>query len=180
MQTGLCGARIATLRARRRELFVAAGAGHEFADGFFRALVVVKDGVHLFSDGHFDPVACGEAECGGGAADAFGHFAVEAGDDVGQLAAASELDADGAVAREGAGAGEDEVADAGEAGKGLAAASAGYGETSHLGDAARDEGGGGVVAEVEAVGDAGGESDDVLQGTTEFHAGDVVVGVDAE
>ena len=89
---------------------------------------MVEDGVHLFGDGHFDAVAGGEAEGGGGAADAFGDFAVEAGDDVGELAAAAEFDADGAVAGEGAGAGEDEVADAGEAGEGLAAAAAGYGE----------------------------------------------------
>src|SRR6266851_10127641 len=162
------------------DLFVAARAGHEFADGLFGALVVVKDGVHLFGDGHFDGVACGEAEGSGGADDAFGYLAIEAGDDVGQLAAASELDADCAVARERASAGEDEVADAGEAGKGLASASAGDGETSHLGYAAGDEGGGGVVAEVEAMGDAGGESDDVLQGAAEFYAGDVVVRVDAK
>src|SRR5260370_12713728 len=57
-------------------LFVAARTGHEFADGFFRALVVVKDGVHLFGDGHFDGVTCGQAEGRGGAADAFGYFSV--------------------------------------------------------------------------------------------------------
>ena len=98
----------------------------------------------------------------------------------GSCAALAELDADGAVAREGAGAGEDEVADAGEAGEGLAAAAAGDGEAGDLGDAAGDEGGGGVVAEVEAVDDAGGEGDDVLERAAEFDAGDVVVGVEAE
>ena len=97
--------------ARCSGLFVAAGAGHEFADGFFGAFVVVEDGVHLLGDGHLDGVAGGEAEGCGGAADSFGDFAVEAGDDVGELAAAAQLDAYGAVAREGAGAGEDEVAD---------------------------------------------------------------------
>src|SRR5258707_15416711 len=88
----------ASSRLIHLDLFVAARAGHEFADGFFRALVVVKDGVHLFRDGHFDGVACGEAEGGGGAANAFGYLAVEANDDVGQLAAASEFDAYSAVA----------------------------------------------------------------------------------
>jgi hypothetical protein len=92
---------------KRLELFVAARARHEFANGLSGTLVVVKDGVHLFGDGHFDGVACGEAQCCGGAADAFGYFAVEADDDVGELASASELDADGAVAREGTGAGKD-------------------------------------------------------------------------
>ena len=98
----------------------------------------------------------------------------------GSLRPRAELDADGAVAREIAGAGEDEVADAGEAGEGLAAASAGDGEARDLGDAAGDESGGGVVAEVEAVDDAGGEGDDVLERAAELDAGDVVVGVDAQ
>ncbi len=167
-------------RLLRFFLFVAAGAGHELADGFFGALVVVEDGVHLFGDGHLDAVAGGEAERGGGAADAFGYLAVETGENFGELAAAAEFDADGAVAGERAGAGEDEVADAGETGEGLAAATAGDGEARHLGDAAGDEGGGGVVAEVEAVDDAGGEGDDVFERAAEFDAGDVVVGVDAK
>jgi hypothetical protein len=98
----------------RRVLFVAAWTGHEFADGLLGALVVVEDGVDLLGDGHLDGVACGKAEGGGGATNAFGYLAVEAGDDVGKLAAATEFDADGTVARERAGAGEDEVADAGE------------------------------------------------------------------
>src|ERR1700760_3024561 len=100
------------LRIICRVLFVAAGAGDEFADGFLRTLVVVKDRVHLFRDGHFDGVARGEAECGGGTANAFGYFAVESGDDVGQLAATAEFDADGAVSGQGTGAGEDEIAEA--------------------------------------------------------------------
>ena len=142
--------------------------------------VLVEDGGHLLGDGHFDAVARGEAERGGGGADAFGDLAVEAGEDVGELAALAELDADGAVAREAAGAGEDEVADAGEAGQGFAAAAAGHGEAGDLGDAAGDEGGGGVVAELEAGDDAGGEGDDVLERAAELGADDVLVAVDAE
>src|ERR1700757_1533269 len=92
------------------ELFVAAGSGHEFTNGFFGALVVVEDRVHLFGDGHFDGVACSQAQGGGGAANSFGYFAVEAGDDVRQLAAAAEFNSDGAVARKGTSAGENEVA----------------------------------------------------------------------
>ncbi len=140
----------------------------------------MQDGVHLFGDGHFDAVAGGEAEGGGGAADAFGDFAFEAGENFGQGTAFAEFGADGAVAGERSGAGEDEVADAGEAGESLAAASAGYGEAGHLGDAAGDEGGGGVVAEVEAVDYAGGEGDDILEGAAEFDSGDVIIGIEAE
>src|SRR5882757_7838350 len=86
-------------------LFFAAGTGHEFADGFAGILVLMEDGVHLLGDGHLDLVASGETEGGGGAADAFGDLAVESGEDVGELTAFAQLDADGAVAREGSGAG---------------------------------------------------------------------------
>ena len=73
----------------RERLFVAAGAGHEVADSFTGIFVVVEDGVHLLGDWHLDAVAGGQAEGGGGAADAFGDFAVEAGDDLGELTAAA-------------------------------------------------------------------------------------------
>jgi hypothetical protein len=40
-------------------LFVAAGAGHEVADGVAGAFIVVQDGVHLLGDGHFYAIAGG-------------------------------------------------------------------------------------------------------------------------
>src|SRR5579875_890060 len=132
------------------ELFGAAGAGHQLADGVAWAAVLVQDVGHLLGDGHLYAVACGEAERGGGGEHAFGYLAVEGCEDLGKLAAAAQLDADGEVARHGAGAGEDQVADAGEAGHGLAAAAAGDGEAGDLGVASSDERGGGVVAELEA------------------------------
>src|ERR1700722_19243276 len=104
-------------RGRSRTLLVAAGAGHQFTDGFLGAFAVVQDGGHLLGDGHLHAVACGEAERGGGATDAFGDLAVHAGEDLGEFAALAQLDADGAVAGERAGAGEYQVADAGEAGE---------------------------------------------------------------
>ena len=145
------------------QLFVTTGAGHEFADGLFRAFVVVEDGVHLLGDGHLNFIAGSEAKRGVGAADAFSYLAVETGEDFGKLTAAAEFDADGAIAGERSGAGEDEIADAGETGKCLAPSTAGYGKPSHLSDTARDEGGGGVVTKVEAVGDTGGEGNDIFQ-----------------
>ena len=79
-------------------LFVPAGAGHKFADGFFGFLATVEDCVHLLGDGHLDAVAGCEAECGGGAANAFGDLTVKAGEDFGEFAAFAKLDADGAIA----------------------------------------------------------------------------------
>jgi hypothetical protein len=89
LQKGLLprGGKIFWLQRWLRRLFVAAGAGHEFADGLFGTFVVVEYGVHLLGDRHFDGVTGGEAESGSGAEDAFGDSAVEAGDDIGKLAA---------------------------------------------------------------------------------------------
>ena len=162
------------------ELFGAAGAGHEVADGVAGRLVLMEDGSHLLGDGHFHAITCGEAERGGGGAHAFGDLAVEAGENLRQLAALAELDADGAVARQAAGAGEHEVADAGEAGHGFAAAAAGDSEAGDLRDAARDQRGSGVVAELESGDDAGGERDDVLERAAELGADDILVAIDAQ
>ena len=140
----------------------------------------MQDGVHLFGDGHFHVAGVREADGGGSGEDSFGDHAVHAGDDFGKFFAAAEFDADAAIARQAAGAGEDEVAESGESGHGFGAASAGDDEAGHFGEAAGDEGGDGVVAEAEAVADSGGDGDDVLQGSAEFDADDVAVGVDAE
>ena len=87
---------------------------------------------------------------------------------------------DGAVAAERAGAGEHQVADAGEAGEGFAAATAGDGEAGDFGNAAGDEGGGGVVAEADSGSDSGGDGDDVFERAAEFDADDIGGGVEAE
>jgi hypothetical protein len=42
-------------------LFVFAGAGHQFADGFFGFFAVVEDCVHLFGDGHLYAITGGQA-----------------------------------------------------------------------------------------------------------------------
>ena len=60
-----------------------------------------------------------------------------------------------------AGAGENEVADAGKTGEGFAATAAGNGEARHFRHAARDEGGGGVRAEFQTRYDACGQCDDI-------------------
>ena len=122
----------------------------------------------------------GEAEGGAGGEDAFSDFAAQAQEDFGEFAALAEFLAYGAVAGERAGAGEDEVACAGEAGEGFAAAAAGNGEAGDFGDAAGHEGGGGVVAEADSGGDAGGDGDDVFERAAEFDANDVGGGVEAE
>ena len=130
----------------------------------------MKDGVHLFGDGHFHSTGFCEADSGGGGEDSFGDHAVHGGDDLRKFLAASEFDAHAAVAREAAGAGEDEVAEACESGHGFGAASAGDDQARHFGKATSDEGSCGVVSKAEAVRDASGDGDDVLERASELDA----------
>jgi hypothetical protein len=134
----------------------------------------------LLGDGHFYGVKTGETESGAGGLNAFSNFAAQGCEDFREFAALAESFAYGAVAGEGAGAGEDQVADAGEASEGFAAGSAGYGETGDFGDASGDQGGGGVVAEAGAGSYTCGNGDYVFEGTAQLYAGEVGAGVEAE
>ena len=77
-------------------------------------------------------------------------------------------------------AGGDEIADAGEAAEGFGAGAQRDPEASDLDESAGDEGGFGVVAGAQAIEDAGGEGDDVLEGAGQLDAEDVAARVDAE
>ncbi len=68
-------------------MFVFAGAEHELTNGFAGVFAFVEDEFHLLGNGHFDRVTAGEAEGGAGGEDAFGDFAVEAGEDFREFAA---------------------------------------------------------------------------------------------
>ena len=121
--------------------FAFAAAGHQFLDGFAGGFALVQDGVHLLGDGHLDAARLRQADGGGGGEDSFGDHAVHAGDDLRELFAAAEFDAYAAISRQASGAGEDEVAEAGESGHGFGAAAAGDDEAGHFGKAAGDQGG---------------------------------------
>ena len=104
---------------------VFAGAKHEVTDSFAGIFAFVEYELHLFGDGHLDVMQAGETESGARGADAFSNFAAQAIKDFGKVAAMAQCLADGPVAAERAGAGEDKIAGAGEAGKSFAAAAAG-------------------------------------------------------
>ena len=108
---------------------------------------------------------------------AFGDHAVHAGDDVVQVAAASEFDADGAIAREAAGAGEHEIAQSGQSRHGFRATAAGDDQARDLRQSAGDERGHRVVSQAEPVTNAGGNGDDVLERAAQLHSYDVIIGV---
>ena len=125
-------------------------------------------------------VFAGEAESGVRGHHAFSNLAAERGENLRQFAAVAELFPDGPVAAERAGAGEHQIAHAGEAGEGFAARAAGHGEARDLGNAAGDEGGGGVLTEAHAGSDPGGDGDDVFERAAELDADDIGGRVEAE
>ena len=102
------------------------------------------------------------------------------GDDVGQFAAFAQFNADAAVAREISGAGQNQIAQSGESGHGVEASAAGHDQARHFGETARDQRRHRIVAEAEAIANAGSDGDDVLQRAAQLHADHVVVGIDAK
>lgn len=155
------------------------GAVHDVFDGLEGAFVFVEDFVDLFGDGHFDAEFLGEVVDALGGFDAFGDD-VGFGEDLLECHALAEFDADGAVAAEAAGAGEDEVAHAGQSGEGEGVGAHADGESGDFVESAGDHAGGGVVAEIHAADGAGSDGDDVFDCAANFDADDVVGGVAAE
>ena len=94
--------------------------------------------------------------------------------------AARERQADLAVAREIAGAGEHQIAEAGQPGQRQRLAALAIRQPPHLGEAAGDERGARAGAEAEPVAAAGGDGDDVLERAAHADADRVVAGVDAQ
>ena len=117
-------------------------------------------------------------DCGGGM-HALGHVPQFA-QDVVQLPALRQAEADAPVARQLAGAGQDQVAGAGEPGEGLGTAAQLHPQARDFGQAARDQGRARVGAQTQAVGDAGGDGHDVLYRAADLHAGDIAAEVDAQ
>ena len=93
----------------------------------------MQDRMHLLRDGHFDVHLFGKADSSVSGQYAFGDHAVHAGNDVVELPSFAEFDADGAVARKASGAGENEVAHAGQSGERFLASAASDGETGDFG-----------------------------------------------
>ena len=92
----------------------------------------MQNGIHLFGDRHFDAMSPSQPDRSLGGEDPFRDRPVHAGDDVWQLAAASQFDAYAAVARESAGAGEHQITQPGKSGHGFLAAAAGHGQPRDL------------------------------------------------
>src|SRR6202035_4993747 len=154
-------------------VLVLAGAQHQVLDGLAWVFAVFENQLHLLRNGHLDAMLAGQTESGACSVDAFRNLAAQRSQYLSQLAAFAEFIAYRPVAAERSRAGEHEVATTGKPGERFAAAAAGDGEASDLGDAASDKRGGGVVAEANADSDAGSDGDHVLERASELDTNDV-------
>src|SRR5450755_1978611 len=100
--------------------------------------------IHLLSDRHLDAAGASQSDRSLGGEYAFRDRAVHAGNDVREFAAASQFDADAAVAREAAGASEHQIAQSGQSGQSFLAAATGHGQPGNLGQPASDESSDGI------------------------------------
>ncbi|KAG1167231.1 hypothetical protein G6F35_017793 [Rhizopus arrhizus] len=103
-------------RAAGIRAFVARVARQQGGNRGHGCHAVEQHGADGFSDGQFDIDGAGAVQRGARAAHAFGRDA--AGQDVCQLAAGADFQADAAVARQFARGGQHQIAQAGQAGKG--------------------------------------------------------------
>src|ERR1700722_13097721 len=119
--------------------FAFAAARHQFMDGFTRSFALAEDGVHLLGDGHFHSAGTRQADRRGGGENSFCDCAVHACDNFSELASAAEFHAHAAVARQASGAGENQIAQAGEACHGFSASATGHDQARHFSQAPRDQ-----------------------------------------
>ena len=84
-----------------------------------------------------------------------------------------------AVAREIAGRSQHQIAQAGQAHEGLGARAQRHAQTRHLGQATCDQGCARVQPQLQAVAKTRGNGQHILDGSADFHAHDVVIGIDA-
>jgi len=94
--------------------------------------------------------------------------------------ALGQQQADLAVAAQITGGREHQVAQAREAGESFGASAQGHAQSRHFSQAARDKGGAGIQAQLQAVAQAGGDGQHVLDGAAHLHAHHVVIGVHAQ
>ena len=154
-------------------------ATHEQAGRLLGRDLAGDDQVDHLADGHLDAAVRGELQHGRQRVQALHH-----GTDLGHRlvdrhARAEHLAAAQVAAVEAAGR-DHQVAGAGQAEERLLVAAERGAQAAHLGQAAGDERGGGVVAKAQAARDAAREGDYILDGTAELDAVDVGAGVDAQ
>src|SRR5215469_2065039 len=119
--------------------------------------------MHLLGDGHLDAHRASQPHRGVCGENTFCNHAVHSSNDVPQIAAVAELDTDTAITRESAGAGQYKIAESSQPCHGFGTATTRHDQAGDLRQAARDECGNAVVAEIESVTDACRNGHDILQ-----------------
>src|SRR5262249_32679391 len=97
-----------------------------------------------------------------------------------QFLAATKEFADLSIAAVLAHAGRDQITQSRQSGERLRLSAEGNAKPCHLRQAARQQGGLGVVTEAQPVADAGGNADDILQCSAEFDTNHIEIGVNTE
>ena len=100
--------------------------------------------------------------------------------DVGERLAGRQRQANAAVAREITGAGQDQIAHAGQTHEGFGPGAERDTEAGNFDQTTRHQGSTGIQAQPEAIADAGGNGHDVLHRTADFGTDDIVVGIQAQ
>src|SRR2546422_147246 len=144
-----------------------------------RRLALEEHGADLVADRQCHRVAARERQRRDDRARALGDHARLALDG-GRGAALREGHAELAVAREASGTREHEIPETGQPRHGPGDGAERHRQARHLGQTARDERGARVLAEAEAVGDAGRDGHHVLQGAAHLDADHVTVRVEPE
>ena len=139
----------------------------------------MQDGVDLLGDRHFHAHLAAQLKRRRRGLHTLGNH-VHAVDDVLESGATAKLDANPSIAAQGAGTGQHQVTEARQPHQRRGYRAACYGEGAELLQAAGDERSTRVGTEAEAIGDASGDGDDVLQRAAMFDADEVAVAVGAQ
>ena len=139
----------------------------------------MQDIAHVLGDRQFDAVALGQPHHFIRGLDRFDHLADRPHRILDGLPLA-QCQAQAAVAREVAGAGQHQIAQAGQAHQGFRTPAQRDVHPQHLVEAAGDQAGTGIQAQPHAVGHAGGHRQHVLHRPTQLRTAHVVAGVGAE
>jgi hypothetical protein len=106
------------------------GSSHECGDTLGRRFALEADGDYLFGDRHFDAKSTGEIDDGSRASDALCH--APSTDCLREWTSLTERHADAQVPAFSAGAGSDEITDAGKSGEGTRLAAERFAEANQL------------------------------------------------
>ena len=130
-------------------------------------------------NGHFHIQNGGHLQGGPGSIHPLDHI-LHTGLDFRPKAAAAQLLPHIAIAAQGAVAGGNQIPQAGQAGKGSRLRPGGYAEAGYFGQAPADKSGFAVGPQVQPVGNARAQGNDVFQRPTQFHADHIIAGIDPE